>query len=221
MFAGYDSSPHGFSGTVPVTYGKREICVYGINVAGPGDNTQLNCIVATIGQDPTGSFDAATATTGITVGGWALDADSTGDIDVHAYVNGVFAGATTANRSRPDVDGVFSRNGTTHGFEMTVPAQQGAQNVCLYAINTGPGANSLIGCKTLTTNRMPFGYLDSVRPAPGGVTVSGWAIDPDTTAAIQVHTYIDGQGAGATIAGVSRPDLVGPFPLYGPNTATR
>jgi hypothetical protein len=45
--------------------------------------------------------------------------------------------------------------------------------------------------------------------------VSGWAIDPDTMAAIQVHTYIDGQGAGGTIAGVSRPDLLGPFPLYG------
>ena len=111
LFAGYDNSPHGFSGTIPVVYGKHEICAYGINTAGPGDNALLNCSVVTIGQDPTGSFDSASVSTGITVRGWALDADSTGDIDVHAYVNGTFAGAATANRSRPDVDSVFPRNG--------------------------------------------------------------------------------------------------------------
>jgi hypothetical protein len=215
LLAGYDASPHGFSGTIPVIYGKREICAYAINTVGSGDNALLNCTTATIGQDPTGAFDSANLSTGITVRGWALDADSTGDIDVHAYVNGTFAGAATANTSRPDVDAVFPRNGGTHGFEMTVPAQQGQQNVCLYAINTGPGSNALIGCKTLTGNRVPFGFLDSVRPAPGGVTVSGWAIDPDTTGAIEVHTYIDGIGAGSTIAGKSRPDLLGPFPSYG------
>ena len=167
LFAGYDASPHGFSGTIPVTYGKREICAYGINTAGPGTNALLNCTIATIGQDPTGSFDSATLTTGITVRGWALDADSTGDIDVHAYVNGAFAGAVSANTSRPDVDGVFPRNGSTHGFEMTVPAQQGTSNVCLYAINIGAGSNTLIGCKTLTSNRVPIGFLDSVRAAAG------------------------------------------------------
>ncbi len=217
VFAGYDASPHGFSATIPVIYGKRQICAYGINTVGAGDNVLLNCTTATIGQDPTGSFDSASLSTGITLRGWALDADSTGDIDVHAYVNGTFAGAVTAHASRPDVDGVFPGNGSTHGFDMTVPAQQGAQNVCLYAINTGPGTNTLIGCKTLTANRVPFGFLDSVQAAPGGVTVSGWSIDPDTTAAIDVHTYIDGIGAGGTSAGLSRPDLLGPFPLYGAN----
>ena len=173
--------------------------------------------MVTIGQDPTGSFDSASVSTGITVRGWALDADSTGDIDVHAYVNGTFAGAATANGSRPDVDSVFPRNGSTHGFDLTVPAQQGTQSVCLYAINAGAGSNSLIGCKTITSDRVPIGFLDSVQTTPGAVTVSGWSIDPDTTAAIQVHTYIDGIGAGATIAGLSRPDLLGPFPVYGAN----
>ena len=167
LFAGYDTSPHGFSGTIPVVYGKREICAYGINTVGSGDNALLNCTIATIGQDPTGSFDSATVGTGITVRGWALDADSTGDIDVHAYVNGVFAGAVTANTGRPDVDGVFPRNGSAHGFDMTVPAQQGTSNVCVYAINTGAGSNALVGCKTLTSNRMPFGFLDSVRACTG------------------------------------------------------
>jgi hypothetical protein len=216
LLAGYDSSPHGFSGQIPVVYGKREICAYGINVAG-GNNALLNCVVATIGKDPTGSVDAVTTTTGINMRGWALDADSTNAIDVHAYVNGTFAGATTANKPRPDVDGVFPRNGSGHGFDVTVPAQHGQQTVCLYGINTGPGSNVLLGCRTLNTSRSPFGYLDAVRPAPGGLTVSGWAIDPDTTAPIEVHTYIDGRGAGVTVAGQNRADIGAAFPLYGPN----
>jgi hypothetical protein len=216
LFAGYDASPHGFTAPVPVVYGRREICAYGINVGG-GNNALLSCIVATIGQHPTGSVDSVGTSTGTTVRGWALDADSSGSIDVHAYVNGTFAGASTADKARPDVDGVFPRNGVGHGFELTVPAQQGTQTVCLYGINTGPGGNALLGCRTLTSNRQPFGYLDSVRAAPGGLTVSGWALDPDTTSPIEVHTYIDGHGAGVTIAGSNRPDLAAVFPLYGPN----
>jgi D-alanyl-D-alanine carboxypeptidase len=216
LFAGYDSSPHGFATSVGVLYGKREVCAYGINSFAPGANTLLNCTVATIGQDPIGAIDTVATTTGISVRGWALDADLSGSIDVHAYVNGVFAGAVTANGVRPDVDALFPRNGSGHGFDMTVPAQQGPQTICLYGIDSGPGSNALIGCRTLTSDRDPFGYLDAVRPAPGGLTVSGWAIDPDSANPIQVHTYIDGQGAGATTAGGSRPDIGAAFPLYGP-----
>jgi hypothetical protein len=215
LFAGYDASPHGYSGSVSVMYGKRQICAYGINAVGKGGNTLLGCTVATIGQDPTGSFDSVGVGTGINVQGWALDADSTGDIDVHAYVNGVFAGAATANQARPDVDAIFPGNGSTHGFSFTVPAQQGTQNVCLYAINAGAGTNTQIGCRTVTSNRAPLGFVDSVRAVTGGVTVAGWAIDPDTVGAIEVHTYIDGIGAGGTVANGNRPDLLGPFPLYG------
>jgi len=216
LLAGYDASPHGFDGEIPALYGRREICAYGINM-GPGRNTLLNCIVAPVGQHPIGSIDSAEAGTGIRLRGWALDADSTGVIDIHAYVNGRFAGVATANRSRPDVDTVFPRNGTNHGFDFIVPAVDGIQSVCLYGINVGPGGNSFIGCKNVTTSRHPFGFLDSVRSAPGGLSVHGWAIDPDTTDPIEVHTYIDGRFAGATVATESRPDVGAAVPGYGPN----
>ena len=43
--------------------------------------------------------------------------------------------------------------------------------------------------------------------------VSGWAIDPDTTAPISVHVYVDSIGE-ATTAGLGRPDVGAVFP-YG------
>lgn len=215
LLAGYAAAPHGFEGDLTALYGRREVCAYGINTAGPGQNTLLNCVIATIGQHPIGSIDSTFVGTGTAVRGWALDANSTGAIDVHAYVDGQYAGAVTANRNRPDVDAVFPRNGKSHGFEVTVPTRHGTQTVCLYGINAGPGGNNLIGCNTVTSDRHPFGFLDSVRAAPGGLTVNGWVIDPDTTGPVEVHTYIDGRFAGLTMAGVNRPDIAAAFPQYG------
>jgi hypothetical protein len=217
LLAGYAASPHGFEGDVPAVYGRREVCAYGINIAGPGDNALLSCQVATVGRDPIGVIDAVDVGTALTLRGWALDADTTGRIDVHAYVNGLFAGAVTADRSRPDVDRAFPRNGSAHGYEINLPAQHGPQNLCLYAINAGPGDNQLIACRDITTDRSPFGFLDTVRPAPGGLAVDGWAIDPDTTGPVEVHTYIDGNFAGSTVANGNRPDLAVVFPTYGAN----
>jgi hypothetical protein len=47
--------------------------------------------------------------------------------------------------------------------------------------------------------------------------VSGWAIDPDTAAPIDVHTYVDGAFAGATRADQPRPGVGNGYPGYGPN----
>lgn len=214
LLAGYDASPHGFDGTIDALYGRREVCAYGINT-GPGENTLLTCRIVAIGSHPIGSVDSAVAALGITVRGWALDADTTAPIGLHVYVNGRFAGAVDANRSRPDVDGVFPRNGTNHGFEFTLPAAHGSQTVCVYGINVGPGGHNLIGCRDVVGTRHPFGVVDSVSPSPGGLRVEGWAIDPDTTGPVEIHTYIDGRYAGATIANRDRPDVGNAFPGYG------
>jgi hypothetical protein len=217
LLAGYSSSPHGFDGDVAALYGRREVCAYGINAVAPGQHTILNCVIATVGKHPIGSVDSAVTGPNLVVRGWALDADSTGPVQVHAYIDGRFAGSGTANQPRPDVDAVFPRNGTAHGFELSLPAQHGTQTVCVYGINVGPGGNNLIGCREVSSSRHPFGFLDSVQPAPGGLRASGWAIDPDTTNPVDVHTYVDGRFAGVTTADVHRPDLGVAFPSYGPN----
>lgn len=60
-----------------------------------------------------------------------------------------------------------------------------------------------------------FGFLDSVVSSPSGVVVSGWAIDPDTTAPIDVHLYRDGTFLGAVKADEARPDVAAANPGFG------
>ena len=62
----------------------------------------------------------------------------------------------------------------------------------------------------------PFGALDSVTSNPdGSARVTGWALDPDTNAPIDVHFYVDGVGAAALTAGADRPDVAAAVPGYG------
>lgn len=61
----------------------------------------------------------------------------------------------------------------------------------------------------------PFGSLDAVAKSSGQVTVSGWTIDPDTTAAVKVHVYVNGQIRGEFTADSSRPDVGGAYPGWG------
>jgi hypothetical protein len=57
-----------------------------------------------------------------------------------------------------------------------------------------------------TTDRQPFGFIDSMRTTDGAVVVNGWALDPDTTAPIAVHVYVDGV-AQAFTANATRTDV--------------
>jgi GH25 family lysozyme M1 (1,4-beta-N-acetylmuramidase) len=61
----------------------------------------------------------------------------------------------------------------------------------------------------------PFGTFDGAVRAPGTITVDGWAIDPDTTAPLDVHVYVDGKQAGEGMTGVSRPDVATSYPGWG------
>jgi GH25 family lysozyme M1 (1,4-beta-N-acetylmuramidase) len=61
----------------------------------------------------------------------------------------------------------------------------------------------------------PFGNLDGTARAPGTITVSGWAIDPDTSAPLSVHVYVDGKWAAKGVTGVSRSDVAASYPGWG------
>jgi hypothetical protein len=60
---------------------------------------------------------------------------------------------------------------------------------------------------------LPFGSVDAVSPVPNGVSVAGWAIDPDQVAPTSVHVYVDSTGV-ALRADKSRPDVNAAFPLF-------
>ncbi len=164
---------------------------------------------------PFGSFDVAAGGVGsVTVGGWAMDPDSTGPIQVHVYA-GPVGTAIVADGSRADVGTAFPGFGNNHGFAATVPANPGVQQVCAYGINTGGGQNVLLGCRTVSVlPHYPVGSFDVARPVIGGIDVGGWAFDPDTAASIPVHVYVDGTGYALNASG-DRPDIASIFPAYG------
>lgn len=177
------------------------------------------------GANPTGAYDlAASPTPGqLRVAGWSFDRDNAAQsIEMHVYVGGPAgtAGAEgrafVANVSRPDVDAVH-HVGSAHGLDVTFDTnKRGAQQVCLYAINIGPGANVLLGCKVVTiADPNPIGaYDDASSPAGGKVHIAGWSWDPnDPARSIDMHVYVGGPAGApgaegrAFTANVSRPDV--------------
>jgi len=97
---------------------------------------------------PIGSVDSAVnAGDTVRVAGWAIDPDTGAPIAVHVYVDGV-ATAITANASRPDLAPIFPGYGAAHGFTTSIDVAPGPHSVCVYAIDVGPGATRLLGCRT-------------------------------------------------------------------------
>jgi hypothetical protein len=140
----------GFQIDVNASPGVRNVCAWAINL-GPGTHSLLGCKPVLVpGGEPFGAFDSAGRTTGgVRVAGWTIDPDTTGAINVHVYVNGAYAGAYPANKSRPDVGAVYPAFGPNHGFDAVVPAPSGTVQVCVFAINVGAGAtNPVLGCRT-------------------------------------------------------------------------
>ena len=211
---GFGSS-HGFDANIPVPEGTHSVCAHAINV-GAGTNRQLGCRTVTVRANPFGALDSAVAKVGhAQIRGWAVDPNRLGPIAAHVYVDGKMFTAITADDNRPDLAGAVPGYGTAHGYAAKLKLPSGKHTICVYGINTGPGANALLGCKAVTLPANPFGSLDSVRSTAQGVKVSGWAIDPNTKAPIDVHLYLAGGGIYPVHAEVSRPDLIPVFDYGG------
>jgi hypothetical protein len=211
---------HGFSLSVPAGTGTHEVCVFAMNTGLGTVNPRLACRWITVAGTPVGSVDEVTVedtVAGATVRarGWALDPDGREPIAVHGYLDGV-GGATTASLRRDDIAAAFPGFGAAHGFEWTGPVAHGTHELCLYAINIGPGQHASLGCRSFVVNRNPVGSLDSVEVSRAGrATLHGWGVDPDTAAPIDVHVYVDGTIATAVAAASARADVASVLPGYG------
>jgi hypothetical protein len=149
LWAGND---HGYEIEVDALPGRHTVCTYGINV-GPGTNAPLGCKTIDVpDRAPFGWLDSVTRPSAGTarVTGWAIDPDRIPPIDVHVYLNGAFAASLPAAANRPDVGAAFPFFGPSHGYDVTLAAPAGSVEVCVYAINWGPGwGNPRLGCKTV------------------------------------------------------------------------
>ena len=204
----------GYQTTITMGSGNHDVCIYAIDGNG-GSNVLLGCRgVAVTNHDPVGSYDLARAVgpDTIQVTGWAFDPDSPTSTEVHIYIDGRAALAAKASKDRPDVAAVYGRNGSV-GFDSLFKVSNGNHSVCVYAIDTSGGTNVLLGCRTVSVNnQQPNATFDLVQPAgPGAVQVRGWAYDPDTSDAIDVHVYVDGSYVQPLRANTSRPDVGAAF----------
>ena len=208
LIPAYDrGANHGFSYSVAVGPGTHNVCVFGIN-ATPGANTLLDCRnVAVADAAPLGEIGAVTTTpSSLTVSGWALDPDTSAPIEAHIYVDGQGV-SIMADGPRPDLVPIYNR-GANHGYSWTFKVGPGTHNVCVYGINSTPGPNTLIGCRTVSiANAAPIGVIDSVTTTASTLSVAGWTLDPDTSVPIEAHIYVDGQGV-SIMADAPRPDLI-------------
>jgi len=148
-YPGYGPN-HGFALTMQTTPGLHTVCLLAINT-GPGSSKQISCHTANVpSANPFGHVDSVTTAPGtVTSAGWAIDPNTSGPIMVQMYIDGRTNALTLANRARPDVGAVYPTAGPNHGFTLTMPASPGAHTVCLYAINTGPGASRQLGCRAV------------------------------------------------------------------------
>jgi GH25 family lysozyme M1 (1,4-beta-N-acetylmuramidase) len=206
---------HAFFTSMPIPLGAKQVCAFGINV-GLGGNSLLGC--KSLGGDPYGVIDTARAAGPgrIEVKGWAIDPNGVTPTQVVARVNGVDT-VVTANENRPDL-GNPSGLGNLHGYTTTVLVPSGGNvQICMGASNSiGPGSSASLGCRTVALpGGSPVGVIDTAISGVGSVSVTGWVVDPDTAAAIDVHVYVDGVGRVALRADGIRNDVAAGFPGYG------
>ncbi len=211
---------HGFDGSFAVGAGRHDVCVFAINVAYGLTNPVLGCQSVEISGAPIGSIDQVSGSlSSATISGWAIDADTVNPVEIAVYVDGAFQSAVAGDLSRPDVGTAFPY-GDAHGFEVTVPGlKAGPHQLCAFAVNVPAtaGSNSLLGCRTaaVSLGPSPIGALDAVSGTSGSLHLLGWAADPDTSAPIVVHVYVDGSFVKAAPADGQRPDVAAALPALG------
>ncbi len=112
-------------------------------------------------DSPRGSFDlaASPAPGQVQISGWAFDPNAPkAPVSIAAYLGGKIdeGGASgyelgpIATQERSDLLSLFPRAGAAHGFDSSFPVVgSGRQRLCVYALNIGPGADKLLGCRTI------------------------------------------------------------------------
>jgi hypothetical protein len=133
-------------------------------------------------DNPKGSFDlvSSPAPGQVQISGWAFDPNAPKTpVSISAYLGGkVDEGGASgyelgpiATQERSDLLALFPRAGAAHGFDSSFPVVgSGRQRLCVYALNIGPGADKLLGCRTLGVP-VPISVL-STRSAGNRVRIS-------------------------------------------------
>ena len=211
---------HGFSTSLTLSDGTHKVCAYALNSPGtPGGNRLLGCGSVAVTHTPTGSVESVVQTVeGLVVTGWALDPDTAASSAVDVAIDGGAPVQTRASLSRTDVAASYPALGALHGYRVVLPdLAAGAHQVCVTLLNVSgsPGSPAALPCSSYTVRHNPVGVAPVLGRSGNAVTAAGWAVDPDTTEAVETHVYVDGAFVTKSVASATRSDLSAPWNGYG------
>lgn len=174
---------------------------------------------ATLSAAPVGNVQFVTAGNGgIHVSGWAFDPDTSAAVTVRIYVDGHQKAAVAADRADPVAYRVPARAAGPHGFAATLPATAGIHGVCMTALDRTPaGARptppAAVGCRYVNVQVNPVGAVSVAARKAGdtSITVTGWAIDPETYHQISVGISVDRTAPVRVTANQTKPGLAAGF----------
>ncbi|MEO5842596.1 MAG: S8 family serine peptidase [Acidimicrobiales bacterium] len=108
-------------------------------------------------------------------------------------------------------------DGDTQRFSLIVPIDGGITfGLCIDIQGARATTATRVVCASVTgPDGPPIGSVDVVQAGLGVLAVQGWAIDPDASASVDVHIYIDGVLVTGTRADRTRDDVGRAYPGYG------
>jgi GH25 family lysozyme M1 (1,4-beta-N-acetylmuramidase) len=183
---------HGFHVVLPAVAGHQTITVTATNV-GAGADKVLATTPIDVGVSPTGAVTLTQTADGLRAQGWALDPDSALPVTVHVTVDGTTTATGSAGFPSTEAAAAWPGYGAGHGLDLTAPIPTGSHTLCLTADNLGLGTGSTaLACTDLTKYDHPTGALAPYETVPGGVRVTGWALDDASTGATTIGATVDG-----------------------------
>ncbi|MDQ2837827.1 MAG: fibronectin type III domain-containing protein [Actinomycetota bacterium] len=208
---------HGYSILLPAVSGSHSLCVWALNI-GPGANTNLGCPTVVVQNNPIGTMNfAQQIPTGLQVSGWALDLNSTSSVTVNFSVDGKRTASMVAAANRSDIAARYPSVGAMHGYVALLNVPAGSHSVCVDAVNLGPGVNSQLKCLTVTVQNNPIGAVETATQVPGGLALSGWALDLNGTNSLNLSLYVDGRFSTHAVASTARADIATRYPTVAAN----
>ncbi|MCX6510972.1 MAG: hypothetical protein NT081_09220 [Actinobacteria bacterium] len=203
---GYDI---GITASKPVTTNARTSLVWERSAALCDLTTMRGVCGAT---SPVGFLDSVeeSGSNRVRVRGWAFDRDTQTPLALSVSVGSAAQNITT-QISRADVAAVIPGAPGNSGFDVTINATPGTQNICVTALDVGgPGVNTNLGCRSVLVSGVPLAFIDGTQIRPGAIDVWGWGFLPGDASA-SIALYVDGQVAGRVSRTVARPDVLAVF----------